>query len=222
MSHRVVDVDRTTVPVAWPAQRAGAARGTTVAHECAIPGLPGSMNSLAGTHTLKAAGLTGCVGGCLAALGFWQTGLIATVPAATGLTVLAASDLTTHRFSLRTLRLATAFVVVGLVVDSMRSSDWDRLIATGAVAGVVAVTVLALWLNTSGIAFGDVLLLTFAVLVPAWLSPWAAVATVLIALVVGGAAAMIQRHGRPAGRSPVAVALGPALLAGWVAAMVVG
>jgi len=210
------------VPVASPAQPAGASTGTTAEHECAIPRLPGSMNSLAGTHTLKAAGLTGCVGGGLAALGFWQTGLIATVPAATGLTVLAASDLTTHRFSLKTLRLATAFVVASLVVDSMRSSDWDRLIATGAVAGVVAVTVLALWLNTSGIAFGDVLLLTFAVLVPAWLSPWAAVATVLIALVVGGTTAMIQRHGRPAGRSPVTVALGPALLAGWVAAMVVG
>lgn len=210
------------MPVASPAPRAGASRGTAVAYECAIPGLPGSMNSLAGTHTLKAAGLTGCVGGCAAALGFWQTGLIATVPAATGLTVLAASDLTTHRFSLKTLRLATAFVVAGLVVDSMRASDWDRLIATAAVAGVVAATVLALWLNTAGIAFGDVLLLSFAVLVPAWLSPWAAVATVVIALVVGGAAAMIQRHGRPAGRSPVAVAFGPALLAGWVAAMVVG
>lgn len=208
--------------LASPDQRPGATWETTAPHEWAIPGLPGSMNSLAGTHTLKAAGLTGCVGGCLAALGFWQTGLIAAVPAATGLTALAASDLTTHRFSLTTLRLATAFVVAGLVIDSMRVSDWDRLIATALVAGVVAVTVLALWLNTAGIAFGDVLLLTFAVLVPAWLSPWAAVATVLIALVVGGATAMIQRHGRPAGRLPVAVAFGPALLAGWVAAMVVG
>ena len=210
------------MPLASPAQPGGASRGTTAAHECASPGLPGSMISLAGTHTLKAAGLTGCVGGCVAALGFWQTGLVATVPAATGLTVLAASDLTTHRFSLKTLRLATAVVVAGLVVDSMRASDWDRLIATAVVAGVVATTVLALWLNTAGIAFGDVLLLTFAVLVPAWLSPWAAVVTVLIALVVGGAAAMIQRHGRPPGRSPVAVAFAPALLTGWVAAMVVG
>lgn len=217
-----MDVDRTTAPVASPAQRAGATRGTTVANECATPGLPGSMSSLAGTRTLKTAGMTGCVGGCLAVLGFWRTGLIAAVPAATGLTALAASDLTTHRFSLKTLRLATALVVVGLVDDSLHSSDWDRLLASGAMAGVVAVTVLALWLNTAGIAFGDVLLFTFAVLIPAWLSPWAAVTTVLIALVVGGATAMIQRHGRSAGRSPVTVAVGPALLAGWVAAMVVG
>lgn len=179
------------------------------------------MNVLPGTHTLRAAGLTGCVGGCAAALGFWQTGLVATVPAATGLTVLAASDFTTHRFSLKTLRLATAFVVAALVIDSTRVSDWDRLIATAVVAGFVAAAVLALWLTTTGIAFGDVLLLTFAVLVPAWLSPWAAVATILTALVIGGAAATVQRHGRPA-RPQVTVALGPALLAGWVAAMVVG
>ena len=107
----------------WPRPPSGLALvgEPPLAHECAIPGLPGSMNSLAGTHTLKAAGLTGCVGGCVAALGFWQTGLVATVPAATGLTVLAASDLATHRFSLKTLRLATAFVVAGLVVDSMRA-----------------------------------------------------------------------------------------------------
>ena len=180
------------------------------------------MNSLAGTHTLKAAGVTRCVGGCVAAFGFWQTGLIAAVPAAMGLTALAASDLTTHRFSLKTLRLATALVVAGFVVDAMRASAWDRLVATVAVAGLVALAVLALWLSTAGIALGDVLLLTFAVLVPAWLSPWAAGATILVTLVVGGAIAVIQRHGRPAGRSPATVALGPALLVGWAVGVMVG
>lgn len=180
------------------------------------------MISLAGKHTLKAAGLTGCIGGCVAALGFWQTGLVATVPAATGLTALAASDLTTHRFSLKTLRLSTALVLVGLVVDTVRASAWDRLVATVTVAGIVALAVLALWLSSAGIALGDVLLLTFAVLVPAWLSAWAAGAAVLVAVIVGGAVAVIQRHGRPAGSFPATVALGPALLAGWVVAVVVG
>lgn len=210
------------MPAAPAARPAQARRATTAAHESPIPGSSETVNSPAGTRTLKATGLTGCVGGCLAALGFWQTGLVATLPAATGLTFLAASDLATHRFSLRTLRLSTALVVVGLGVDSVRSSDWDRLIATAATAGVVAVTVLALWLSTSGIAFGDVLLLTFTVVVPAWLSPWAAMATILSALVVGGAVQMIHRYGRPADRSPVTVALGPALVAGWVTAVVVG
>lgn len=180
------------------------------------------MNSLAGTHTLKAAGLTGCVGGRIAALGVWQTGLIAAVPAATGLTALAASDLATRRFSLKTLRLATALVVAGLVVDSMRASAWDRIVATVAVAGVVAVAVLALWFSTAGIAFGDALLLTFAVLVPAWLSPRAAAVTILVAVVVGGVVAVVQRQGRPVGRSPATVALGPALLVGWTVGVMVG
>lgn len=90
----------------------------------------------------------------MAALGFWQAGLIAAVPAATGLTVLAASDLTTHRFSLKTLRLATALVAGGLVVDTRRSSAWERLVAGVAVAGLVALAVLALWLSTAGIAPG--------------------------------------------------------------------
>lgn len=190
--------------------------------ERTIPGLPGSTNSLAGTHTLKAVGLTGCVGGCVAALGFWQTGLIAAVPAALGLTALAASDLTTHRFSLKTLRLAAALVVAGFVVDAIRASTWDRLVATVAVAGLVALAVLVLWLSTAGIALGDVLLLTLAVLVPAWLSPWAAGVTILVTLVVGGAIAVIQRHGRPAGRSAATVALGPALLVGWAVGVMVG
>lgn len=217
-----MDVDKPTESVASAARRVGPSRGTSPAHARTVPGLPGSMNSLAGTHTLKAAGLTGCMGGCVAALGFWQTGLIAAVPAATGLTALAASDLTTHRFSLKTLRMATALVVASLVIDTMRSSAWDRLAATLAVTGLIALAVFTVWLSTAGIALGDVLLLTFALLVPAWLSPWAAVVTVLVALVVGGAAAVIQRHGRPAGPSPATVALGPALLAGWAVGVMVG
>ena len=76
------------------------------------------MKTVAGTHTLRTAGMTGCVGGCLAAVGLWQTGLIAAVPAATGLTALAASDLGTRRFSLAILRVASALVIVGLLLDA--------------------------------------------------------------------------------------------------------
>lgn len=217
-----MDIGKTTVPVASPPRLAGFGRGPTAADKRTVLGLPGSMNTLAGTHPLKAAGLTGCLGGCVAALGFWQTGLIATVPAATGLTALAASDLATHRFSLKTLRLATALVVAGLVIDATHASAWDRLVATVAVTGLLAFALLALWFITPGIALGDVLMLTFAVLVPAWLSPWAAGTTILVAVVTGGAVAVVQRHGRPVGRPPATVAFGPALLAGWVVAVVIG
>lgn len=159
---------------------------------------------------------------CAAVFGYWETGLIAAVPAAAGLTMLAASDLTTHRFSLKTLGRTVALVVAGLVVDTARSSAWNRLVATVVVAGLVGFSFLALWLSTGGVAFGDVLLLTSAVLVPAWLSPRAAGATVLVTLVVGGAIAMVRRHGRPAGASATTVALGPPLLAGWAVGVVVG
>lgn len=158
----------------------------------------------------------------MAALGLWQTGLIAAVPAATGLTALATTDLATHRFSLKTLRSATALAVAGLVVDAMRSSAWDQLVEAVAATGLVGLALLTLWFVTPGIALGDVLLLTFAVLVPAWLSPWAAGITILVTVVTGGAVAVAQRHGRPVGRPPTTVALGPALLAGWVVAVVIG
>ncbi|MGQ0434998.1 MAG: hypothetical protein ACT452_21630 [Microthrixaceae bacterium] len=158
----------------------------------------------------------------MAALGFWQTGLIATVPAATGLTVLAASDLATRRFSLRSLQVVSALVVSGLLLDTARDSSWDRLAMATAVSGIVAVTVLALWIRTRGVAFGDVLLVTFSIAVPAWLSPRAAVLTVLVALVVAAAVVLVRPRGKSEGLATGTVALGPALLAGWVVAMVVG
>lgn len=155
------------------------------------------MNSVAGAHKLKTAGLSGYLAaGCVAGLGFWRTGLVAAVPAATGLTAVAAADLATHRFSLKTLRLATALVVAGLVIDATRASAWDRLIAAVAVTGLMGFVLLALWFITPGIALGDVLMLTFAVLVPAWLSPWAAGTTILVAVLVGGARAIWTRPTR--------------------------
>lgn len=217
-----MDIGKTAAPVASPPIPPGVGRRVTAAHECSALGLPRSMNSVAGAHKLKTAGLSGYLAaGCVAGLGFWRTGLVAAVPAATGLTAVAVADRATRRFSLKTLRLASALVVAGLVVDATRASAWDRLVAAVAVTGLIGFALVALWLITPGVALGDVLMLTFAVLVPAWLSPWAAGTTILIAVVVGGAMAVIHRHGRPPGRSPTTVALGPALLAGWVVAVVI-
>lgn len=180
------------------------------------------MTTVVGTHKLRMAGMTGCVGGCVAAVGLWQTGLIAAVPAATGLTALAASDLATRRFSLAALRVASALVVAGLLLDTVRDSAWERLAIAAAVSGLVAVAMLALWIGARGVAFGDVLLVTFAVAVPAWLSPRAAVLTVLVALVVAAAIVVARPRRQSEGLAPATIALGPALLAGWVVAMVVG
>lgn len=173
----------------------------------------------AGVHSLRRAGLAGCVGGSMAALGYVHTGLIAALPAATGLVALAASDLATRRFSLRTLRTSAVLVGVGLVLDSGRTQAWERLLAAVVVTGLVGLGLLGAWLGTRGIAFGDVLLTTFAVAVPAWLSPSAAVVTVLAALVVALGMVLVRRRKNTADPG---VPLGPALLAGWVFAMVVG
>lgn len=183
-------------------------------------GLPGAMSVSAGVHSLRRAGLTGCLGGSMAALGYAHTGLIAAVPAATGLAALAASDLATRRFSLRTLRVSSALVGAGLVLDSGRAEAWDRLGAAVVVTALVGLALLGAWLGTRGIAFGDVLLTTFAVAVPAWLSPSAALVTVLAAVVVALGMVLVRRV-KNATDDP-SVPLGPALLAGWVFAMVVG
>lgn len=180
------------------------------------------MKTVAGPHTLRTAGITGSVGGCVAAVGLWQTGLIAAVPAATGLTALAASDLATRRFSLAALRVASALVVAGLLLDTARDSAWDRLAITAAISGLAAVAMLALWMVARGVAFGDVLLVTFAVAVPAWLSPRAAGLTVLVALVVAAGVVLVRPRRQSEGVATGTIALGPALLAGWVVAMVVG
>ncbi|MGH9242934.1 MAG: hypothetical protein ACRD29_01170 [Acidimicrobiales bacterium] len=166
--------------------------------------------------------MTGFVGGCLAAVGLWQTGLIAAVPAATGLTALAASDLGTRRFSLAILRVASALVIVGLLVDAARDSAWDRLAIAAAVTGLTGVAMLAIWMVTRGVAFGDVLLVTFSVSVPALLSPRAAGLTVLVALVVAAAVVLVPPRHQSEGVASGTIALGPALLAGWFVAMVVG
>ena len=156
----------------------------------------------------------------MAALGYLQTGLIAAVPAATGLAALAASDLTTRRFSLRTLKVASVLVGVGLLLDSGRASDWDRLVVAFGVTALAAVALTAAWLGTKGIAFGDVLLTAFAVAVPAWVSPRAAGVTMLVGVLAAFVMVIVRRmwpDDQPAG-----VAFAPALLAGWMVAMVVG
>lgn len=165
--------------------------------------------------------MTGCLGGCVAAVGLWQTGLIAAVPAATGLTALAISDLAAKRFSLTLLRAASALVIVGLLLDAARASAWNRLAIAVAITGLTGVAMLASWLVARGVAFGDVLLVTFAVAVPAWLSPRAASVTVLVALVVAAAVVLVRPREQSEGATGT-IALGPALLVGWVVAMVVG
>ena len=184
-------------------------------------GLPGAMSTSAGVHSLRWVGFTGCLGGSVAAFGYVHTGLIAALPAATGLAAVAASDLATRRFSLRTLQVSSVLVGIGLVLDSRRGAAWDRLLVAGVVTALIGIGLLGAWLGTRGIAFGDVLLTTFAVAVPAWLSPRAAFVTVLGAVLVTFVV-ILARRTRDSSESSAGLAFGPALLAGWLVAMVVG
>lgn len=121
---------------------------------------------------------------------------------------------------LRTLGVASVLVSVGLLLDSGRASDWDRLIVAFVVTALAATVLTAAWLGTKGIAFGDVLLTAFAVAVPAWVSPRAAGVTVLVGVLTALVIVIVRRmrlNDHSGG-----VAFGPALLAGWVVAMVVG
>lgn len=211
-----------TASVAPPAKGGGPGRATNTARLRTDPELPGPMRTVAGTHTLRTAGVTGLVGGCVAAVGLSQTGLIAAVPAATGLTALAASDFAARRFSLTLLRAASALVVAGLLLDAARGPAWGRLVIAAAVTGLMGVAMIALWMVARGVAFGDVLLVTFSVAVPAWLSPRAAGLTLLVALVVAAAVVLVRPRRQSEGLATGTIALGPALLAGWVVAMVVG
>ena len=162
------------------------------------------------------------IGLAAAAVGLWQTGSAAAVPAGVGLTALAASDFRSHRFSLRTLGISAALVSTALVAETLRQSTLERLVAEIVLVSLVALAALVLWLSTVGIAFGDVLLLSFTILVPARVSPRAVAVTVLVGLVAGGLLALSRRRQSLSDGPVSAVPLAPALLVGWVIGVVVG
>ena len=157
----------------------------------------------------------------LAALGWAATGVIAAAPAATGLTLVAASDLTTHRFSVRTLGLVSVTVAAALIADAVVSHSWHHLVVAAVGTATASTLLLFTWLASAGVAFGDLLLGAFTVVVPFYLSLTAAAITVLVALV--SAAAFVLARAAWSGRShSELVPLAPALLVGWTCGVVVG
>jgi hypothetical protein len=148
--------------------------------------------------------------------------MTAAVPAGLGLTAAARSDLATHQFSLRELRLLASIVALCMVLDTARSREWQRLGLTLAVGGLTVLAVLLLWLTTSVVAFGDVVLVAFALPVTASVSPRAVGTMLFVALVAAGGTGAVQRVRRTRTSTKDAVALGPALLAGWVVGVMVG
>lgn len=161
------------------------------------------------------------IAAAVAIAGLLATGLLAAVPAGAGLVVASASDLTTHRFSTQRLGIAGNLVAAALILDTAVDGTWARLaFAMAATAGVAALLTVV-WLVTRGLAFGDVLLVSFTLAIPLYVSMLAAAVTLGVALLVaaGVVAVRVIRLGPD---RPSTVALAPALLVGWLAGVIVG
>jgi hypothetical protein len=156
-----------------------------------------------------------------AASGWAASGLLAAVPAAGGLAVIAISDLTTHRFSVRTLGVASAIVAAALIADAAASGSWHHLAIAGGGAVAVSVMLLLTWVVAAGVAFGDQLLGVFTLVVPLYLSLTAAAITVVAAL-VAAAGFVIARAAWSGPTRSTMVPLAPALLVGWLCGVVAG
>lgn len=173
------------------------------------------MTGHATMQTLRATGRAGA-GGCVAVVGMLTTGSLAAMPAGLALSYLAWSDLTTRRFSLRLLAGATLAVCVVIAAETIRRGTIRHMVVRLAVLSAVLVLAGLGWLATRGVSFGDVLLVGFAAIVPAWMSPAAIVLMVGSAFVAAGAVVVVRRL-RSEGPVPgAAVAFGPALVVGWL------
>lgn len=152
----------------------------------------------------------------------WRSRSFAAVPSALLLVSVAESDLKTRRFSLGLLGSAAAMTIFGLALDSWVRWEWGAVVRALVMAGAAGVLLLGVWVVTRAIAFGDVLLVVFAMPVPAWLSLRAAGVTLLVALAVAGCLAIAQARRRRTFFGGGTVAVGPPLLVGWLAGIVVG
>lgn len=220
--------------IVWPTtqHRTESSAGGTgaLAHACpvSIPSRVGAKDAVLDTvcslERRARPGLPTAVTAALAvgagATGWAATGVIAAAPAGAGLTMCAASDLASNRFSLRVLGFSAGLVAFALTADATLGHSWDRLGLAAAGTAGVCVLLLTLWLSTSSFALGDVLLVAFTVFVPLYLSLVSAALAVLVALVAAAGYVVTRAALRGPARS-TRVPLGPALLVGWVCGVVI-
>lgn len=164
-------------------------------------------------------GITGLLGCSAAVLATIHSGRAAAAPAALGLTVLAATDLAERRLPSWIVSVTFAAILAAALADAARLGEWTRLIEGAAIAGIVAVVSMVTWALTSGIAFGDVKLLSVAAIVPAVIAPRLIISMVFVALltsllVVG--ARWLRTRATPRTAS---IAFAPPLLVGWMVAV---
>jgi Type IV leader peptidase family len=165
------------------------------------------------TIRLTSAGITGLAAGAVCV---WRTELLAALPSAVGLTMLAASDLRTRRVS-QDMFAATAAATIGLAfVDAASQGSGTRLVAASLITAAVALVAGTIWATTSGIAFGDVKLVALASFVPAWLRGSAVLTMVLVALIAAAGMVVLERVRVGGLTMKSSIAFAPPLLLGWL------
>jgi hypothetical protein len=173
------------------------------------------MTAAAPTQTVRLS-KSGIVGLTVGAVCVWRTGLLSAFPSAIGLTVLAASDYSTRRIP-RDVFAATATATAGLaVLEAAVSADGERLLVASLLTAIVALVAGSIWAATSGIAFGDVKLLTLAAFVPALLRGSAVLTMMLVALVAAVGMVVVERVRVGTSTMKSSIAFGPPLLVGWL------
>jgi len=120
------------------------------------------------------------VGSCVAALLAVDFGidwvLLAIIPWAIGLVMLAACDVRHHSLPKRTTYVTGVCTLAALVIVSAVSHDWTRC-ATAVVGGLAAIAIFGtLWLaNPRALGFGDVRLAALCAVMVGWFNPLFAV-----------------------------------------------
>ena len=164
-------------------------------------------------------GIAGLLGCAVAVLADWHSGIAAAVPAALGLTALAATDMASRRLPSRIVLLTFLATVAVAAWDAGRTGKWFGFVQAGAVVGAVTIVSVLVWALTSGIAFGDVKLLGVASFIPALIAPHLVLSMVVVALLTSIVVIAIRRlRGCNISRTAT-IAFAPPLLVGWLVAV---
>ncbi len=151
----------------------------------------------------------------------WSRSTFAIVPGAVGLAWLTWTDTTARRLARPVLAATAAATWLALVVQGAAAGVPQRLLGPLLASGAVAFCFGVLWLTApSALAFGDVILATVAVAVPASISASTVVWMFVVAFIVGGLVVVARRLGRRGGPGS-SVPFAGCLLFGWVVAVVV-
>lgn len=127
-------------------------------------------------------------------------------------------DLRERRVPTGLVLVAIAVVPPLLLIDAAQHGSTQAGASSLALGFGATATVALIWLCTPGIAFGDVLMLTAAILIPARLG-LAAVVVLMAASLAVASGMVVARRLSSAESGTATVAFAPALFLGWIAAI---